>query len=397
MYFIAYKSLLRRKSRTVLAAAGIALGIMLVVVLTSISLGMTERTKEFTLAMTGETEVIQKNMRSLSLSEIDKDIVDTIKKIPGADIATPRVYENIEISGFRAGASSMHFGGRGGGGLTLVGIDPSMEKIIGSFPTQIVKGTLFRKGSSKVAVIGTGIADPLNKDIGDTITVIFDKEEDGIDENDKHDFKVVGIYETGSALTDNRVVVSLEEAQKIKGLKSTQVSTIAVQIEPQLVDSVARKIKLRVKDVDIGSRAAMLERITEFSSQMSLMTFLIGAIAALIGGIGVANTMIMSVIERTREIGVLRATGWYKLDVLKLIMFESILVSVLGTLGGIGIGILILITIPSAFQEMFQPVLDYDLLVRIFLFGLSLGVVGGLYPAMRAANMSPVEAFGGGE
>ena len=121
----------------------------------------------------------------------------------------------------------------------------------------------------------------------------------------------------------------------------------------------------------------------------------ISFVAILVGGVGVLNTMLMSVFERTREIGVLRSLGWRRRSILGLIMREAIM---LGFLGGIA-GIMIAFGLGNLIEHapMVGGVLDMIWSVQIFARALAvallLGLVGGLYPAFRATRMQPIEAL----
>jgi putative ABC transport system permease protein len=127
----------------------------------------------------------------------------------------------------------------------------------------------------------------------------------------------------------------------------------------------------------------------------SAMIGSISLLALLVGGVGVLNTMLMSVFERTREIGVLRALGWRRRRILGLILREAIVLGLLGGLVGIAVAFGftgLIMSIPS-YGEMFNPNWTAVIFARAIFVALSLGVLGGLYPAFRATRMQPVEAL----
>jgi putative ABC transport system permease protein len=127
--------------------------------------------------------------------------------------------------------------------------------------------------------------------------------------------------------------------------------------------------------------------------QISFFVIGIGSRAAFVGGIGVMNTMIMAIIERRREIGVMKAIGASSFMVLKQILIESALMSSLGGIIGILIGFGGSMILNVVTGGMITAVVSPALAIGAFLFALALGVVGGMYPAWKAAGLDPVEAL----
>ena len=344
MYFIAYKSLFRRKFRTVLAALGVGIGVLLLVVILSTMLGMSTMMDDLTSAMVGDIEVLESGQPDI-FSILEEDLENTIERVPGVLSTYPRVIGFVKIEGVELKA----FGGMVNedmleqvpdevrdqmSGVRLVGIDPSKEVPLGTYTTKLEKGSLFGKDDTGLCLIGTVLSEDYDLEAGDRITVIFDSDDDGVDEKDKHRFKIVGVYEdTGSDMRNDNIVVNLEDARAINDMRSSEISTILFRTDPESEEEVIRKVKALVPDVDVGGSREMLKMMTRMTSNMTLTTIMIvfsGAIAFVF----ILIVMITSVMERTKEIGVLRATGWYKFDVLKLILVESLLLSVMGTIMG---------------------------------------------------------------
>jgi putative ABC transport system permease protein len=121
----------------------------------------------------------------------------------------------------------------------------------------------------------------------------------------------------------------------------------------------------------------------------------ISMLAIAVGGLAVMNTMLMAVIERTREIGVLRALGWGRRSILGLILREALMLGFLGGLIGILIafGLIFLMQRSALVGQSLNPIWNWDVFVRAFLVALLLGLVGGLYPASRATRLQPTEAL----
>jgi putative ABC transport system permease protein len=128
---------------------------------------------------------------------------------------------------------------------------------------------------------------------------------------------------------------------------------------------------------------------------MEASTWGISAMALIVGGLGMTNTMVMSVWERTREIGVLRALGWRRWRVLWMIVRESVALSLLGSVTGVVLGVILgeLLNLLPFLRGFMRLTYTPDLFAQALGTALMLGVVGGIYPAWRAAQLPPVEAL----
>ena len=126
---------------------------------------------------------------------------------------------------------------------------------------------------------------------------------------------------------------------------------------------------------------------------MDLFFYVMASISLIIAGIGIVNAMLMSVLERTKEFGVLKAVGWENDDLLKLIIEESILI---GVVGGI-IGIIISVAIVEILNNYmpFSLLITKELIGEAFLFSVIAGIVGGIYPAWRVTKIDPIQAIRG--
>jgi ABC-type antimicrobial peptide transport system permease subunit len=231
-------------------------------------------------------------------------------------------------------------------------------------------------------IVGRMAADKMGVEVGETLRLL--------DSN----FRIVGIYETGQAFEDAGVVIGLREAQSITG-KPRQVQFYLVSLrDPGQVETVQAELKAAFPDIDFSLTSELAENTSDFRV-MQDMADGISFIAVFIGAVGMLNTMLMSVLERTREIGVLRSLGWRRRHVLGMVVKESLLLGVLGGLCGIplGVGLGILIGAAGIWGGALEPVYSARIIVQAVVVALLAGGAGGFYPAWRATRMRPVEAL----
>jgi putative ABC transport system permease protein len=235
-----------------------------------------------------------------------------------------------------------------------------------------------------------------------------------------NNFRVVGILQSSGLIGqgDSTIFIPRDVARKVldTSLTSNQLSSITVQttdsanpidvasqIEKNLL--LSRHKTEDTKDFTVSSAQSLQEQI---SSVMSTITLFLGGIAAislLVGGIGIANTMFMSVIERTRQIGVLKSLGATKGEIMKLFLTESALLGLIGGIIGVLLGVVLseLISTLGGSFGMFggartqgqgiQTVVSPELFFLGIAFSVLIGAVSGLLPARRASNLQPVEAL----
>lgn len=157
---------------------------------------------------------------------------------------------------------------------------------------------------------------------------------------------------------------------------------------------IAKEIEAKFPQVEAYQTAQFAQNLPDIKMFRSLAAG-ISLIGVIVGGLGAMNTMLMSVFERTREIGVLRALGWRRRRILRMILGESIILSLIASVVGLGLGVLLLeaITAVPALEGVVLVDISGNTVVTAFVLALGLGTLGGLYPAWRASNLSPIEAL----
>ncbi len=357
-----FKGVFRRKTRSVLTILSIVVGIMLVTALLMVANGLNTQFQQLS-GGSGADFVVIENSSDLSASRVNASVGNDLENMDGISWVSGMVISTANI-GDRPFAYVM--------GVELD------ERSIGQF--HIVEGKTLQSGDAGKVIIGRIMATQEGLKIGDTLTV------------KDRSFEVIGIYETGVSTEDGGVVVPLSEAQSLFDL-GDQVSMLQVKVENlDQVDEIQTQIEnqypqlLALKDSEVASQQEDLQLISGISS-------LIALIAIFVGSIVVMNTMIMSVMERTREIGVLRAIGWKRRKILSLILKESFTISILGGTIGIILGIVLVNVLNDLAKISLNLPVTLDLVVGVFLITIILGILGGFFPAWRASKMSPMEAL----
>lgn len=226
-------------------------------------------------------------------------------------------------------------------------------------------------------------------------------------------FTVIGVLESAGGTSfgsqDNRVLVPLSSAQVRLVSRSVpdEVSMIYVQAKDSesvetAMEEVARILRARHRrnlgtdDFEIRSTQSFLETASTITSIMTAFLGGIAGVSLLVGGIGIMNIMLVTVVERTREIGLRKAVGARRIDILIQFLLESLLLSLSGGVIGILLGYTISFLIgrlATMSGASINPVITLDSILMATLFSLAVGIFFGLYPANRAARLEPVEAL----
>jgi putative ABC transport system permease protein len=391
---VALKSLLANKLRTLLSMLGIIIGVAAVVSMLALGAGAKQQVLSGIQSMGTNLLVVrpgQAGLRGVSVGNQDnltlRDAELLLEGLPAVQQVAPVVNGSVQVKFYNQNVRTSLLG-------TAVTYFP-----VRNF--QVEKGRVFTEAEvnahARVAVLGPltvenlfGAASPLEK----TIKV------NGIN------FKVVGVLKSkgdqGWFNPDDQVMIPYTTAMKqVLGLE--YIREIDLQLDPaaniETVQAAATEIlrkshRLQADDennFNIRNQAEFIETAASFSRIFTILLGGIASISLLVGGIGIMNIMLVTVTERTREIGVRKAIGARNRDILLQFLLEALLLSSLGgTLGVVsGVGIAVLIDRLTTFPTLIQPMS----IVLAFSFAVAVGVFFGFYPANRAARLDPIEAL----
>ncbi|QEG40046.1 ABC transporter permease [Roseimaritima ulvae] len=365
------KNVRRRPLRSILTVIAVALGVGAVVSLVGIATGF----KQSFMNLYGEVGidllVIKGRVGRQLESGIPESMNDRILAIPGVVSAIPGVGDVISFPD-----DDLYM-------VVVNGWVPESEVFD---HLTLLDGRFITKQDHRKLNLGTVLANNLDKKVGDTLEVY-----------DGELFEIVGIFDSFSVLESGAMVMPMHELQPLIG-REEQVLGISVITEDGSDAALVKRIREDIEALEKGivARPARehIDGLTEIQLASS-MAWLTSAIALVIGGVGVMNTMIMSVQERTREIGVLRAIGWRRSRVVKMILAEAMVLGIVGAAVGIGgaIALVRLLTKLPAVSGLIEGDIPLYVVGYGVLLALLVGLVGGLFPALIASRMTPTAAL----
>ncbi len=365
------KNIIRRPARSVLTVSGISVAVAAVVALVGISRGF--ETSLLKIYETQKVDVIVSKRGAIQsmASSLPESLGPKIAALDGVDRISPGLVDVVSFEDFNLF------------GVVVQGRPVDSFLVEG---LKITQGENLHPGVEREIILGVTLAKNLEKKVNDTLDVI-----------DGFPFKIVGIYDANNVFENGAIVMKLEEMQAMMD-REDEVSAYVVATTSRDRDEI-RDLCERVKAILPGRLEAMASHDYVDTRREILMArsvaWLTSTIALVVGTIGMLNTMMTTVFERTREIAVLRAIGWRKRNVMKLILSESVMLGVVGAFLGIILAVTLtqlLCRMPAAANIVSGDIAP-EIMLQGFVVALGVGLIGGIYPAYRASQMQPVEAL----
>lgn len=395
-FFLAFNSLKRRKLRSWLTILGIFIGIAAVVALISIGQGLQETiTEQFEMMGTNKLMIMPGGgmyFGAFAGEMLMQDDLRTVQKTDGVDIAAEMFYRTGKVKFGDETKTSMIIG---------LPTDETIKIIEDMQGFEAEKGRKLKEGDKYKVAIGWLL---WNDDFFDKPVSLRDKIE-----IEGHEFKVVGLIKrVGNKADDSQVYIPIDTAREIFD-EPDEIDSIFVQTQQGYeVDDVAEKIKKELrksrdeKEGEETFQVQTFEQILEaFSNVFNIVQAVfvgIAAISLIVGGLGIMNTMYTAVLERTKEIGTMKAVGAKNSDILLIFLFES---GLLGLVGGV-IGVLIGSGIGKGVEyiagvylgtPLVKASISLTLIIGALLFSFIVGSLSGVLPALQASKLKPADAL----
>ena len=362
------KNLKCRRLRTLLTLCGIGVAVGAFVGLVGFSSAFKDQWMRIYSSTGTNISVIQGTFLNTTL---DESAVAKIRNLPAVAQASPTIYNLMDVT-------------------------PTVNALVYGWKSDafefdslhILAGRRFRNGKPEV-MLGDLLAQDLKKSPGDTLDLQGTQ------------FTITGIYHGASTLEADAVVMPLDELQQLSGMVG-KVSTIDVRLRPaprgepseQFIQRAQAEIQAALPGVRAVPAAARADN-NQFVKLAQASAWGTSVLALIIGILGIANTMAMSVFERTREIGILRALGWKRWQILAHIEAEAVMLGLCGGLLGIALGWAALRALAALPQtaSLVAASLNWPLLAEGVGIAMLAGLIAGALPAWRAGQLSPVDAL----
>lgn len=401
IWSIAWRNIWRNRTRSLVVILAVTLGLFGTLFLVALSNGLVEQKVDS--AINNEISHIQvHHPQFLKENSLDhnmpngEDLRKKVSTIAGVEAVSSR----LRLTGMATTANN-------GTGVTINGIEPETEKRVTRIHTAIIDGDYFEKESRTPKIlISKKLAEKLKARVRSKIVLTVQDREGTLTYGL---FRVAGIYKTSNSMFDEMNVYVEKNDLSSLVLADPEVSTeIAVLLsKTENTDRVKEELQAKFPSLEVMSWKELDPMLTGISSMMDQFSYLIMVVILIALAFGIINTMLMAILERTREIGMLMAVGMNRGRVFRMIMLETVFLSLVGAVIGIIISIAVIQLTSinginfSAWAEGFEqigysahlfPTLAYSFYVVLTIMVLITALFASIFPARKALKLNPAEA-----
>ncbi|MFO7939576.1 MAG: FtsX-like permease family protein [Bacteroidales bacterium] len=398
---ISWRNIWRNKVRSLVIITAITLGIFAGVFSMAFTLGMVDQRIETIIST--EVSHLQIHHKDFGTSSDPADHleagnqilagIDTMQQVKGA---TGRLLINAMISSAETGT-----------GIQLLGIDPDRERQVTDMYEHVIKGSYFKKNRKNAIVLGNKMAEKLNVKLRSKVILTFQDKEGNLTGGA---FRVAGIYKTtNTAYEEMKAFVRKDDLIRLTGYPEGTFQEIAVRLKEQVPEEeVAAKLKQMYPKPIVQTWMELMPDMQMMNKSMDLSMYIIVGIILAALGFGIVNTMLMVVLERIKEIGMLMAVGMNKLRVFLMIMLETVFLSLTGGVTGIALALFLVKFTGNTginlsfysqgleaygFDSVIYPKIDVSTLFQVTVLVIFVGIIASIYPARKALKLNPAEAL----
>ncbi|HKL07310.1 MAG TPA: FtsX-like permease family protein [Bacteroidales bacterium] len=401
IWSVSWRNVWRNKTRSMVIITAIALGVFAGVYTIAFMFGWINQrinaviNTEISHIQVHHPEYIETNDVHNYIPDI-KTIQSAAENKTQVKAASSRVLSTCMISSAETGS-----------GVQLVGINPDQEQQVTNLHEKLVEGNYFEETKKNQLVIGKKLADKLKVKLRSKVVVTL-TEMDGTLTGGA--FRITGIYQTANSEYDERkAFVRASDLKRLINIDEKAGHELAILLkENNMEQKVADQLKTEFSNLEVMSWLEIMPDMKMMNESMNLMMYIFVVIILLALGFGIVNTMLMVILERIKEIGMLMAIGMNKIRVFSMIVLETIYLSLTG--GVIGIALAVVLTAITGktgldlslwaeglnslgFDAVIYPEIGFDAVIVVTFLVILTGVIAAIYPARKAIKLKPADAL----
>ncbi|WP_163708259.1 ABC transporter permease [Mangrovibacterium lignilyticum] len=398
---IAWRNIWRSRTRSLVILIAITLGLASGIFYMAFYKGMLDQ--RINSAIKTEASHIQIHHAKYLTNPDKKFVITSTDSV----VQAIRAEENVKAVSSRLIVNTMIQSPTTGSGVKVTGIDPTMEAQVTNLHSKLIDGSYFEEDRRNPIIIGEKLAEKLKVKLKSKLVITV---QDMAGNITGAAFKVVGIYETSNTSFDEKnVFVRQTDLSRLLAIGENTSHEIAVLLtQNEQLNPVARKLRSELSNLSVKTWREIMPEVSLLESSFGLTMYIFIGIILLALLFGIVNTMLMAVLERTKELGMLMAIGMNRVRVFAMIMLETVMLSLFGGLCGIILGWLLNLYFGATgidlgawsaayksmgFDTLVYTRLSWSISLQVAIMVMVTGIIASIYPALKALRLKPGEAI----